>query len=122
MTTNTPAHSRAQDRDLPSELLALAWPGAAPGPKAWSARGDGRRHCRDGLHAGGPEMSARYLPRAVSSIVPSTDVDGAQRIVDLPCGPAPSSIHLVSSDDSDSWQSIGALAKRVVARIEKPRG
>jgi hypothetical protein len=56
-------------------------------------------------------MGNQHLPR-----------DGAQRVGDLPRRPARASIHLISSDDSDAWQSIGALARRVVARIEKPRG
>jgi hypothetical protein len=50
------------------------------------------------------------------------DDDCAQRVGDLPRRPARASIHLVSSDDSDAWQTIGAVARRLVARIEKLRG
>jgi hypothetical protein len=54
-------------------------------------------------------MSARFALRGA---------DGAQRIVDLPRRSAPASIHLVSSDDSDAWQSIGSLTRLVVTGIE----
>jgi hypothetical protein len=44
--------------------------------------------------------------------------DGSLRAVDLPHRPAPASIHLVSSDESDAWQSIGSLTRLVVTGIE----
>jgi hypothetical protein len=57
-------------------------------------------------------MSARFALQVVG---------GAPRILEL-AGRAQATMRLVSSDGNDAWQSIGTLARRVVARIEKPRG
>jgi hypothetical protein len=57
-------------------------------------------------------MNARFALR---------DIDGSMQIFEL-ADRAQATMRLVSSDENDAWQSIGTLARRVVARIEKPRG